>query len=123
MSPCRRSTPEPARLRAAQACAGSPSSTACTSAAGTSVATDSAIAPEPVQRSTTTGTRPVVDHGLRLLDGPAGQQLGLGPGHEHAGSHGQLHVAEGGGAGEVLQRLPGRAAGDQGVVRLGLRRA
>ena len=59
--PCRRGAgrrPVPARLRAAHSPAASPSSTACTSAAGTSVATASATAPEPVQRSTTTGARP-----------------------------------------------------------------
>ena len=59
MSPWRRSTPDPARLREAQPKASSLSSTACTSASGTSPATASATAPEPVQRSTTTGVRPV----------------------------------------------------------------
>src|SRR3954471_18613444 len=55
-SPCRSSTPVPARLRVAQPWADSSSSTACTRAAGTSSATALAIAPEPVPRSTTTGS-------------------------------------------------------------------
>ncbi len=39
------------------------------------------------------------------LDRPPGQQLGLGPGHEHARPHPQLDGAEGRGAEQVLQRL------------------
>src|SRR4051794_34510885 len=59
-SPCTRVTANPvsATLRAAQACASWPSSTAYTVAVGTSSATASAMAPEPVQRSTTTGAPP-----------------------------------------------------------------
>ena len=59
MSPSRSSTAEPAQLRRAQACAAGSASTASTVAAGTSSATDSAMAPDPVPRSTTTGERPV----------------------------------------------------------------
>ncbi len=121
MSPCRRSTPEPARFRAAQSTAASSSSTACTSALGTSVAIDKATAPDPVHRSTTTGTVAVGD-GERLFHAPAGQQLGLGARHEDARADGQLEVAEGGGAGEVLERLAQRAAGHERVELVGLPR-
>ena len=66
----------------------------------------------------------VDDHWLvertRLLDRPAGEQLGLGSRHEDARSHDQLDVAEVGLAGQVLQRLARGPPGDQGVVRLGL---
>ena len=86
MSPWRRSTPVPARLRTAQRCAASSSSTACTRACGTSSATARAIAPEPVHE---------VDHHRRspaavaALDRPAGQQLGLRARHEHPGPDGR----------------------------------
>ena len=55
-----------------------------------------------------------------LLDGPAGQQLGLGTGHEDARPDEQLDVPEAGGAGQVLERLARRAARHQRVVLLGL---
>ena len=61
--------------------------------------------------------RRAVQAAQRALDRPAGQQLGLRPRHEDAGPDGQLDVAEGGGAGEVLQRLAGRPPRDQRVVR------
>ncbi len=51
------------------------------------------------------------EHPAGLLDRPAGQQLGLGAGHEDAGPDPQLHVAEVREAGQVLQRLAGGAAG------------
>ena len=79
MSPWRRSTPVPARLRSAQPWAPSSSSTACTRASGTSSATARAIAPDPVQRSTTTGASQVAP---ARVDRPAGQQLGLRARHE-----------------------------------------
>ena len=66
-APPRRAPPRPARRRARRA-------------PGTSSTIALAIAPEPVQRSTTTGA----SSGARLLDRPAGQQLGLGAGHEDA---------------------------------------
>ena len=89
-SPRRSSTPVPARLRSAQACAAGSSSTACTVACGTSSATALAIAPEPVHRSTTTGALELA----RPVDRPAGEQLGLGPRHEDPGPDRELDVAE-----------------------------
>ena len=56
-----------------------------------------------------------VDHhrvgpALGLLDAPAGQQLGLRPGHEDARADRQLQVPEPGATGQVLQRLARGAA-------------
>src|SRR6185437_14024665 len=48
----------------------------------------------------------------QLLDRPAGHDLGLHPGHEHAGADLELQVAEVGQPGDVLERLTGRPAGD-----------
>ena len=87
-------------------------------AAGTSSATALAIAPEPVPRSTTTARPVLVLRSRRRLDRPAGEQLGLGPRHEHPRTDLQVDVAEVGDAGQVLQRLAGRAARDQRVVLL-----
>ncbi len=65
----------------------------------------------------------VDDHGCVELAGPvdrpAGEQLGLGAGHEDARADRELDVPEVGRPGEVLQRLAGRPAGDQGVVPFG----
>ena len=44
-------------------------------------------------------------HGGELLDRPAGHDLGLLPGHEHAWPDRELEVAEIGDPGDVLQRL------------------
>ncbi len=68
------------------------------------------------------GARPEVDDDRRVevagpLDGPPRQQLRLRPGHEHPGADGQLDVAEVRATGQVLQRLAGGPAADQGVVR------
>jgi hypothetical protein len=54
----------------------------------------------------------------RVLDGPAGQQLGFGPGREDAGADLDRDVAEPGGAEEVLERLAGSATQDQ-LVEIG----
>ena len=59
----------------------------------------------------------------RLLDRPAGQQLGLGARHEDARARRRARRGGTGGAGQVLQRLPGRPPGDQGVVRRDVARA
>ena len=101
MSPSRRSTVEPAQLRAAQACAAGSSSTACTSLPGTSVATASAIAPDPVHRSTTRG---------RSSPGSAASTASTttsvsGRGTNTPGPTCRVEVAEGRDAGDVLQRL------------------
>ena len=53
------------------------------------------------------------------LDGPAGEQLGLGSRDEHPGTDQQVDVAEVGDSGQVLQRLARRAARHQLVVPLG----
>ena len=67
------------------------------------------MAPEPVPRSTTTGS----EHPGCLLDRPARQQLGLGPGHEDARPDDELDVPEPGASGQVLERLAARPAGHQ----------
>ncbi len=118
MSPCRRSTPVPARLRAAQACAGSSSSTACTGRRAPR--RRSPWRPRP---SRCRGRpRPARSTRPAPLDRPAGEQLGLRARHEDARADRELDVAEGRRAGQVLQRLAGGAPGDQGVVRLERRR-
>jgi hypothetical protein len=48
-------------------------------------------------------------HAGQPLQRPPGELLGLGSWHEDAGTDGQLQVAEGRPAGEVLQRHPVRA--------------
>ena len=72
------------------------------------------MAPDPVQRSTTTGA----SRSGHRVDRPAGQQLGLRSGHEDPRPDEQLDVAEGGAAGEVLQRLASRPPRHQRVVLL-----
>ena len=79
-------------FRSAQLRASGSPSTACTLARGTSWAIESAIAPEPV---------PEVDrdrlgdvHLPQPVDGPAGHDLGLRPGHEHAGADVEIEVPE-----------------------------
>src|SRR3954470_18746767 len=87
-------------------------STAVTCAAGHSCAIDSAIAPEPEPRSTTTGaatpaSRSSAQPGAepRAADGgsrapgepfqrPAGELFGLRTGHEHARADGELQEPE-----------------------------
>ena len=61
---------------------------------------------------------PVTRPPTQLLDRPAGEQLGLGPGDEHPGADRDLDVAEADRAGQVLERLAGRAAVDERVVLL-----
>ena len=78
----------------------------------------------PDRRGDRTRARAQVHDHRRLqargpLHGPPGEQFGLRPRHEHTGPHGQLDVAEGGGAGEVLQGLAGRAARHESGVRRG----
>jgi hypothetical protein len=55
------------------------------------------------------------------VDRPAGQQLGLGPRHEHTRADRQLDVPEAGDAEQVLERLAPLATGEQGLELLGLR--
>ncbi len=99
-------------LRSAQARASGSASTACTRARGTSCPMASAMAPDPVPRSATTGSATSISP--EPVDGPAGHHLGLRPGHEHARPHLELEVAEVRLAGDVLQRLAGGPAGDIG---------
>ena len=71
------------------------SSTACTRAAGPRRRRRSAIAPEPVQRSTTTGRAARAATTSRASSiAPAGHQLGLRPRHEDAGPDRELDVPE-----------------------------
>ena len=79
-------------LRWAHARASGSASTACTRDLGTSCAMASAIAPDPVHRSTTSGCGHV--HLAQPVDGPAGHDLGLRPGHEHPGTDLELEVPE-----------------------------
>ena len=109
MSPWRRSTPEPARLRAAQANAASSSSTACTAEPLTSVAT---------ARGDRTGPGAQVHDPclLRLggvLDRPAREHLGLGPGTKTPGPTSSSTCRKRGATSEVLQGLAGGAAFDE----------
>ena len=104
----------------AQANASGSASTACTRDPGTSVATASAIAPDPVHRSTTTGVT-AGSRRARRVDRRAGHHLGLGPRHEDPRPDGELEVPEEGPPGDVLQRLAGRTPVD--VRRKGPRRA
>src|SRR3954468_5823267 len=83
-------------------------STAVTRAPGCSCAIDSAIAPDPLPRSTTIGPSvparpagpPPGPAGAgpagpgEPLQRPAGELLGLRPGHEHAGADGELQEPE-----------------------------
>ena len=114
-SPRRRSTPVPARLRSAQACA---ARVELDGVHGRRAAPRRRppwrSRPSRCTRSTTTGA----SSPRACLDRPAGEQLGLGPRHEDAGPDRQLDVPEVGGAGEVLERLAGGPAGDQRVVRV-----
>ncbi len=114
-SPRRSSTPEPSRLRSAQAWASGSSSTAYTRREGC-LGGD--------REGDGSGSGGEVDDGRllhrgRLLDRPPGEQLRLGPGHEDPRPDGELDVAEVGAAGEVLERLAGGAAPDQAGVLLG----
>jgi hypothetical protein len=66
------------------------------------------------------GAGPEIDddrrrHAGQPLQRPAGELLGLRPRHEDAGADGQLQVAEGRPAGEVLQRHAVRALVEQGA--------
>ena len=95
-------------------------STAVTRAPGCSCAIASARAPEPLPRSTTIGP----SSAGQPVERPAGQLLGLRPGHEDAGADGELEVAERGAAGQVLQRhavgpLLEERAEPGGVVAIG----
>ena len=90
-----------ARFLSAHACASTPNSTAYTVAFGASSAMALAIAPEPVQRSTTVGD--FVESAL--IDGPAGEKFGLRAGYEHPWTDLQFDVPEGGDSGQMLQRL------------------
>jgi hypothetical protein len=56
-------------------------------------------------------------------DGQAGYQLGLEAGHEDTRSYRQLELAEASFAGQVLQRHPTRALGDQILETWRCRRA
>ena len=76
----------------------------------------SAIAPEPVQRSTTTGARPAAPR-VPSIAQPASSSVS-GRGTNTPGPDLELDVAEGGRAGQVLQRLAGGPPRDQRVVRL-----
>jgi hypothetical protein len=75
------------------------------------------------------GARPgaQVDHDRSLprrprrLDGQPGHHLGLGPRHEDPRPHRELEPAEAGAAGEVLQRHPVGAFGNQCLVCRGRR--
>ena len=51
-------------------------------------------------------------HLAQPVDGPAGHDLGLRPGHEHPGADLEIQVPEVGVPGDVLQRLPRLTAGD-----------
>ncbi len=55
-----------------------------------------------------------------LVDGPAGQQLGLRSRHEDAGPDRELDVSERRGAEQVLERFAGCPSYDQGVEGRGL---
>src|SRR3954466_1600081 len=108
MSPCTSPTgvsPAPTRARAlcrVHAKAAGSRSTAVTRAPGCSWAIDSAMAPDPLPRSTTRApSRPVPRPGP-----PPGERLGPRPGHEDTRPDGQLEEAEGGAAGEVLEGHP-----------------
>ncbi len=106
MSPSRRSTGDPAQFRTAQACAAGSSSTACTSLPGTSVATASAMAPDPVHRSTTRG--PSVPFSA---DSTASTTTSVsGRGTNTPGPDLQGEVPEVRQPGDVLQRLTVRPA-------------
>ena len=98
------SSPVADRLRAAQACASSPSSTAYTCAAGTSSLTLRAMAPDPVHRSTTTGASPAAR--AASMARPATTSVS-GRGTKTPGPTSELELPEARPAGEVLQREAG----------------
>ncbi len=77
-----------------------------------SAASDRAMAPEPVPRSTPRPARPSPASGV---DREAGHHLGLGPGDQHPSVDEEVEGAEPPAAEHVLQRLAGRAAGDHAV--------
>ena len=99
-----------AMFRSVHCRASGSASTACTRALGTSWAMASAIAPDPAPRSATTGSATSISPSC--VDRPPGHDLGLRPGHEHAGPDLKLQVAEVGQPGDVLQRLAGLPPGD-----------
>ena len=113
MSPWRRSTPVPARLRSAQPCAASPSSTACTVACGHLVGH---------RQRDGAGAGAQVDHDRRRRAAPARRSIAQpaitsvsGRGTKTPGPDREVEVAEAGDAGEVLQWLARGPSGDQRV--------
>ena len=79
-----------------------------TPSTGSSSASASPIAPEPVPRSATVSGRGSV---AGQLDGDAGDDLGLRPRDQHPAVDGQVEVAEAPAAEHVRQRLAGRDGG------------
>ena len=116
---CRPRTPGPAALWRVHSIAPGSRSTAVTRAPGCSCAIDSAMAPGSAAQ--VDDDRPVGP--AEPLERPAGELLGLRPGHEDAGADRQLEEAERRPAGEVLQRhavgplVDQRAEPDGDVVR------
>ena len=90
--------------------ASSDSSTACTRERGTSWARASAMAPEPVHRSTISGSTTSIARTASMAQ-PTTDSVS-GPGHEHPWPDLEFQVAEEGAPGDVLERLAGLAAGD-----------